>query len=165
MNSTKYRSRIQAPFSPDLDSLHIFPETNDGPSLNPTGQDLPDRSDSRSPTNTNSIIKCRKPSVYSTFNVRAINHISRLHDLTAIANSCYIDVMSMQEHRFFHPDSDLEYLKQTDTNLSQPQQKELHKCHHWRCGNPVITQSAEQHPAHRKDLTTYPSCRIQQQPY
>ena len=117
MNSTNHSTRVQAPASPDLDSLHISPETNDGPSSNPFGQDSPDRSDSRSPTNTHNILKCRKPSVYSTFNVRTINHKSRLHELTAIANSCNIDVMSIQEHRFFHPDSDLEYLKQDGYQL------------------------------------------------
>ena len=118
MYSTTISTRVQAPASQDLSSLHVSQETHDGPSLNPSGQDIPDRSVARS--TPDNILKCKKPSVYSTLNVRTLKHSkckSRFHELTSTAKHCKIDIMSIQEHRIYHPDSDLEYLKQDGYQL------------------------------------------------
>ena len=109
MNSTIPSTRVQAPAQTDPNPLHVSSETNDGPSPNPTGQDVPDRSVFGS---SQKLLKCKKPTVYSTFNVRTLNPTSRLHELTTTARNCCVNIISIQEHRHFHPDTDLEYTHQ-----------------------------------------------------
>ena len=114
MNSTTSSTRVQAPAQTDPNPLCVSSETNDGYSLNPTGRDVPDRSGHGSPQK---LLKCKKPSVYSTFNVRTLNPKSQLHELTSTAKNCRVDIISIQEHRHFHPDADLEYTLQDGYQL------------------------------------------------
>ena len=114
MNSTNTSTRVKAPASRDPDPLHVSSETNDGQSLNPNGRDVPDRSGSVS---SHKLLKCKKASVFSTFNVRTLNPKIRLHELTSIAKNCSVDIISIQEHRSYHPDTDLDYSLQDGFQL------------------------------------------------
>ena len=113
MINTTSSTRVKAPATRDPDPLHVSNETYDGQSLNPLGRDAPDRSG----LGSHKLLKCKKASVFSTFNVRTLNPMSRFHELTSIAQNCSVDIISIQEHRKFHPDSDLEYSLQDGFQL------------------------------------------------
>ena len=55
----------------------------------------------QSQTNT-SLIKCKRMTTLSTFNVRTLNTTNQLSELVAILYN--IDIICIQEHRFFHDD-------------------------------------------------------------
>ena len=55
------------------------------------------------------LLKCKNPTVYSTFNVRTISKASRQQELVACCKLNAIDVLSVQEHRFHHPKTNIEY--------------------------------------------------------
>ena len=106
MNSTtKHSTRVQAPANPDPISNHVSSETNDRSPLNSTEQGLHDRGEKGTPK----LMKCKRPTIYSTFNVRTISKTSRQQELVSCAARNKIDVISIQEHRFYHPDTELKY--------------------------------------------------------
>ena len=78
--------------------------TNDGISPNPQGRDVSDTDGMRP-----KLISCRNHILISTFNTRTLQPSSRLNELVLNAKAQKIDIISIQEHRFFHPDSDLLY--------------------------------------------------------
>ena len=63
------------------------------------------------------LVSCRKRTIISTFNTRTLNPTSRLNELVRNAKERSIDIIAIQEHRFFHPDTDIEYHKIEDYHL------------------------------------------------
>ena len=55
------------------------------------------------------LIKCKRTTTVSTFNVRTLNTINQLSELVASAIRYNIDIIFIQEHRFFHDDLTLKY--------------------------------------------------------
>jgi exonuclease III len=55
------------------------------------------------------LLKCKRTITISTFNVRTLSKISQISELVASAATYNIDIICIQEHRFFHQDIDLEY--------------------------------------------------------
>ena len=79
--------------------------TNDVAPPNPQGRDVIDADGTRP-----KLLSCRNRILISTFNTRTLLHPpSRLNELVLNAKAQKIDVISIQEHRFFHPDTKLEY--------------------------------------------------------
>ena len=95
-----------APALPGLKSNHTSPkEDHDGATLNPQGRVAPDREDKR----PKQLFKCRKYTILSTLNTRTLQPKGRLEELAHCAKSTNIDIIAIQEHRFFHPDDSLKY--------------------------------------------------------
>ena len=67
-----------------------------------------EKSDTES-NNHGSLLKCRKSIKISTFNVRSLNSLHQTGELIASAEEFHIDVICIQEHRFFHDDITLKY--------------------------------------------------------
>ena len=55
------------------------------------------------------LVSCRKRTIISPFNTRTLNPPSRLSELVKSTKEKYIDIIAIQEHRFFHPDTNIEY--------------------------------------------------------
>jgi exonuclease III len=75
-----------------------------GVASNPHGRAAPDRGGLGS-----KLVKCGKPVIFSTFNTRTLNKSGRFEELVNCAKSNNIDVICIQEHRYFHPDDELKY--------------------------------------------------------
>ena len=54
-------------------------------------------------------LKCKRTTIISTFNVRTLSKISQLSELAASATTYSIDIICVQEHRFYHKDVELKY--------------------------------------------------------
>ena len=79
--------------------------TNDVAPPNPQGRDVIDADGTRP-----KFLSCRNRILISTFNTRTLLHpLSHLNELVLNAKAQKVDVISIQEHRFFHPDTKLEY--------------------------------------------------------
>ena len=59
--------------------------------------------------NKRNLLKCKRSIKMSTFNVRTMQPISQISELIATAEKNQIDVISVQEHRFYHDDLVLKY--------------------------------------------------------
>ena len=59
--------------------------------------------------NRRQLLKCKRTINLSTFNVRTLLSIKQMSELFAIAVTYHIDVVNVQEHRFYHEDIDLKY--------------------------------------------------------
>ena len=57
------------------------------------------------------LLKCKRVTRISTFNVRTISPKKQSYELIASALRYNIDVICVQEHRFYHPDHELKYHK------------------------------------------------------
>ena len=55
------------------------------------------------------ILRCKHPMIFSTFNVRTLNSIKQISELTYNAVSLNIDLICIQEHRLFHDNLSLKY--------------------------------------------------------
>ena len=86
--------------------------TNDDTSQNPHGRDVSDTDGTRP-----KLLSSRNHILISTFNSRTLNPTSRLNELVLNAKEQKIDIIAIQEHRFFHPDTDLQYHKIGDYQL------------------------------------------------
>ena len=90
-----------APALPGLESDHTsLREDNDGAALNPLGRVVSDGKDKR----PKQLFKCRKYTILSTLNTRTLQPKGRLEELAHCAKTTKIDIIAIQEHRFFHPD-------------------------------------------------------------
>ena len=56
-----------------------------------------------------SILRPKKPINFSTYNARTLSSTKQTCELARCATQFDIDVLSIQEHRFFHPDTELKY--------------------------------------------------------
>ena len=63
----------------------------------------------KSARGSNKLLKCKRRTLFSTFNVRTLQSINQLPELTANAEKYLIDIVCIQEHRIFHPDDNLKY--------------------------------------------------------
>ena len=78
--------------------------------LNPSRRSFRDRRE----TGAMRLMKCKNPVIYSTFNVRTLSSTSRYEELIHCAKKHHIDVLSIQEHRLYHPDTEIQYKTTTD---------------------------------------------------
>ena len=110
-----------APASPDsvsyLDAASA--ESYDGATPNPIGRAVPDRKEPVSTTTSskslrNYLINCRDNTIVSSLNTRTLVPLGRLNELTNNAKTQGIDIIAIQEHRFYHPNDTLKY-HQLDT--------------------------------------------------
>ena len=60
-------------------------------------------------TSNKHIVNCTKRTIISSFNARTLGPIGRLEELTESTKSQEIDIVAVQEHRFYHPDDILKY--------------------------------------------------------
>ena len=75
------------------------------------------------------LLKCKQTIQIAIFNVRTLNRIGQLPDLTASAVEQKVDIMSVQEHRYTHT-KDIKYPKHNNS--------ETQHASHWRryeCSN------------------------------
>ena len=127
MNHTTYSTRVQAPAITDPTSNHVSLETYDEMTLNSPGRVISDGGGSGSQNQLldvrvsierldpkvilppTKILKCKKPTIFSTLNVRTLSSEKQLQELITCANANKIDIISIQEHRHYHPDTALKY--------------------------------------------------------
>ena len=89
-----------APALSGLDSDHAsFRESNDRSSLNPPGRGHLDSEDER----PKQLFRCKKRTILSTLNTRTLAPNGRLDELAHCAKENAIDIIAIQEHRFYHP--------------------------------------------------------------
>ena len=103
-----------APALQDPVSNHAAPQraSNDGDAFNPNGRVSPNREESASVITTPSKhLSCRVHTTFSTFNARTLGPLGRLDELVLNASLQNIDVIAVQEHRFYHPNVNLKYHK------------------------------------------------------
>ena len=101
-----------APANLGLDSDPVSPETYDEAALNQSWRAASDAGHDDRPTtiiNQHKILKCTRTSIFSTFNVRTLGPAGRLEELSECSCKLGIDVVAIQEHRFFHSDVILQY--------------------------------------------------------
>ena len=55
------------------------------------------------------LLNCKRRTIFSSLNVRSLTQTSRKQELLQNFSNYNIDVLSLQEHRFFHPDSKLQH--------------------------------------------------------
>ena len=125
LSNTRVRNQLVVPPSdtllipglvPDpIDQVSFFDSTmgfNEEDLLNPdpTGRVSSDqkRSDYPKPKPTQ-LLKCTKPLVLSTFNVRTLNGPSQLNELVLSMSNYSIDIIALQEHLASHPNDTLPY--------------------------------------------------------
>ena len=58
---------------------------------------------------TGSLLRCKINTVVSTFNIRSLNSIEKIGELTALAEEKGISVVCLQEHRKFHDSAHVHY--------------------------------------------------------
>ena len=60
-------------------------------------------------TKRKNIVSCKNSTIFSTFNARTLAPSGHLEELGLNADLLGIDVIAVQEHRFYHPDNKLKY--------------------------------------------------------
>ena len=58
---------------------------------------------------TGRLLRCKINTLVSTFNIRSLNSIEMIGELTALAEEKGISVVCLQEHRKFHDSADVHY--------------------------------------------------------
>ena len=58
---------------------------------------------------TGRLFRCKINTPVSTFNIRSLNSIEMIEELTALAEEKGISVVCLQEHRKFHDNADVHY--------------------------------------------------------
>ena len=61
--------------------------------------------------NNTKLLRCKRNILVSTFNVRTLNSLKQMSELAASAERMDIDIICVQEHRFYHDDTQLQYHK------------------------------------------------------
>ena len=116
MDSSLICTRVQAPALADPPETHTSPvETYDRSisNLDSSRRTVLDRVEGRSKP----LLKCKHPARFSTFNVNTLGPSGRLDELVTSAKSNAIDIISLQEHRHYHPDLDLKFTKADNFQL------------------------------------------------
>ena len=104
-----------APAISGLDSDLVSPrESHDSSSLNPNGQGDLDSEDER----PKQLFRCKKQTILSTFNTRTLAPKGRLDELAHCAKQNGIDIIAIQEHRFYHPNDTLQFQFAGDYQLT-----------------------------------------------
>ena len=91
-------TRVKAPANLTASANALY----DGATPKPSGRVEPD---SRCDTDVHSFIRRKNRFQVSTFNTRTLNPISRKHELVKSASKHHNDIICIQEHRQFHPES------------------------------------------------------------
>ena len=65
--------------------------------------------------NKTNLLKCKRLTNISTFNVRTLNSITQIAELVSSAISINIDVICIQEHRYYHEGLNLSIMKLENT--------------------------------------------------
>ena len=93
-----------------LDNNVLHRTSHDGDVLNPIGR-ISLNTEETAPESTvrNKHLSCKTNTILRTFNARTLIHLGRLEELGANAICHSIDVMAIQEHRFYHPNNVLKY--------------------------------------------------------
>ena len=91
-------------------------ESNDGAAPNPIGRAAPDVKEPvpAKPLNkplSKCLINCKNNtiSIISSLNTRTLVPLGRLNELANNAKNQCIDIIAIQEHRFYHPNKSIEY--------------------------------------------------------
>ena len=100
--ATKSHTRVSVPATQGPHSVLVPPGANDWNTLKPTRQVSCDR-DGKGSTH---LLKCKKRTIFSTFNARTLSKDSKLLELVSCARSFNIDILSIQEHRIYHLEID-----------------------------------------------------------
>ena len=100
-----------APATLGLESDPVSLETYDGAALNQSRRDASDVGHDDRPITKlhHRILKCTSTSIFSTFNVRTLGPKGRFEELVECSCKLGVEVIAIQEHRFFHPDANLRY--------------------------------------------------------
>ena len=101
-----------APANIGLESDPVSLETYDEVALNLSRRVASDAGQDDRPATIpkhNRILKCTHTSIFSTFNVRTLAPKGRFEELVECSSRLGIDVIAIQEHRFYHPEANLEY--------------------------------------------------------
>ena len=109
LGATLYGTPVESDLAPATLGLISDPvssdENYDGVTLNPVGRVTSD-SDERRPKQ---LIKFRNNAIICTFNTRTLGPKGRVEELVLCAKQKCTDVIAVQEHRLYHPDTDLQY--------------------------------------------------------
>ena len=100
-----------APASPDVVLDHVASEaSNDSDVLNLSRRLSLNREGSTPRfTKPKNIVNCKNRTIFSTFNARTLTRRGCLDELGLNAELFGIDIIAIQEHRFYHPDDTLKY--------------------------------------------------------
>jgi len=109
-------SRVKAPAYLVPNSYLVSLETNEPSSPNSPEREVGDRLESETQPKTQKLLICKHPSIFSTINARSITLVSCKRELLSSFSKFQIDVLSIQDHRVFHPDTEL---KHTDLSKSK----------------------------------------------
>ena len=99
----------QAPANLGLESDPVSPETYDEVALNRPRRATSDVGHDDRPTKKHNILNCTYTSIFSTLNVRTLRPTGRLEELVECSSTLAVDIIAVQEHRFFHPKVLLEF--------------------------------------------------------
>ena len=83
-------------------------EFYDGSALNPSGRVDLERNESGT-TNKKQLVNCKNTTIISTFNTRTLCILGRLDELSLNAKLQGIDIIAVQEHRFYHDKKPVKY--------------------------------------------------------
>ena len=83
-------------------------EFNDGTALNLSRRVVPERKEPGT-TTTKHLVNCKNTPIISSLNTRTLSPLGRLEEFSNSAKSQGIDIIAVQEHRFYHPDDTLKY--------------------------------------------------------
>ena len=112
MESTTNCTRVPAPVSSGPASDHDTQTSvlNDGAALNLPRRASPDGKGTGPTKPTSSrIVRCKKRTIISSLNTRTLGPLGRLEELAECAQSQNIDILAIQEHRYYHPKDVLKY--------------------------------------------------------
>lgn len=99
-------SRVKAPASLVSPSSLVSSETDEPVAPNSSGRAAGDRIE---PVTPPKLLKCKKQTIFSSFNVRSLTQTSRQQELFQCFSKNNLDILSIQEHRFYHPDSEFQH--------------------------------------------------------
>jgi exonuclease III len=112
-------TRVPAPAFPAPNSNPVSSETHDQTPPNSPERGTCDGKDAGATTTTKispKFMKCKRLTIYSTLNCRTLAKTSRKQELLLCSKKNQIDILSIQEHRYYHPNTILNY-----TNLENYQ--------------------------------------------
>ena len=89
------------------------------------------------------LLKCKRTRQIATFNVRTLNRIDQLLELTASAIDHNIDMICIQEHRYINSEDIKYHDNGMDGRLSLHLHGKLNQCHNRRYGYAYRTTSSK----------------------
>ena len=103
LNSTRVKAPARLPSFSNL----VSQGTNDPIAPNSQERTIGERQEIETQPK---LLKCKKQTIFSTLNVRSLTQISRKQELLQNFSKYNLDILSLQEHRYFHPDSEFQHL-------------------------------------------------------